>query len=39
MAKANGVQWYRHVVGRDSGTVLRKGLVPVVEGTMICVGL
>ena len=24
MAKANGVRWYRHVLGRDEGHILRK---------------
>ena len=27
MAKANGVRWYRHVLRRDDGHVLRKALV------------
>ena len=26
MAKANGVRWYRHVLRRDDGHVLRKAL-------------
>ena len=26
MVKANGVRWYRHVVRRDDGNVLRKAL-------------
>ena len=26
MAKANGVRWYRHVLRRDGGHVLRKVL-------------
>ena len=26
MAKANGVRWYKHVLRRDDGHVLRKAL-------------
>ena len=26
MVKANGVRWYRHVLRRDDGNVLRKAL-------------
>ena len=29
MAKANGVRWYRHVLRRDDGHVLRKALFEV----------
>ena len=32
MAKANGVRWYRHVLRRDDGDVLRKALEFEVEG-------
>ena len=32
MAKANGVRWYRHVLGRDDGHVLRKALEFEVKG-------
>ena len=32
MAKANGVRWYGHVLRRDDGHVLRKGLEFEVKG-------
>ena len=32
MAKANGVRWYRHVLRRDGGHVLRKVLEFAVKG-------
>ena len=32
MAKANGVRWYRHVLRRDDGHVLRKALEFEVKG-------
>ena len=32
MAKANGVRWYRHVLRRDDGLVLRKVLEFEVRG-------
>ena len=32
MAKANGVRWYRHVLRRDDGHVLRKALEFKVKG-------
>ena len=32
MAKANGVRWYRHVLKRDDGHVLRKALEFEVKG-------
>ena len=32
MAKANGVRWYRHVLRRDDGHVLRKALEFEVRG-------
>ena len=32
MAKANGVRWYRHVLRRDDGHVLRKVLEIEVKG-------
>ena len=32
MAKANGVRWYRHVLRRDGGHVLRKTLEFEVKG-------
>ena len=32
MAKANGVKWYRHVLRRDDGHVLRKELEFEVKG-------
>ena len=32
MAKANGVRWYRHVLRRDDGHVLRKALQFKVKG-------
>ena len=32
MAKANGVRWYRHVLRRDDGHVLRKVLEFEVKG-------
>ena len=32
MAKANGVRWYRHVLMRDDGVVLRKALEFEVRG-------
>ena len=32
MAKANGVRWYRHVLRRDDGHVLRKGKTQVEKG-------
>ena len=32
MAKANGVKWYRHVLRRDDGHVLRKVLEFEVKG-------
>ena len=32
MAKANGVRWYRHVLRRDDGNVLRKALEFEVRG-------
>jgi len=32
MAKANGVRWYRHVLMRDDGQVLRKALEFEVRG-------
>ena len=32
MAKANGVRWYRHVLKRDAGHVLRKVLEIEVKG-------
>ena len=32
MAKANGVSWYRHVLRRDDGHVLRKALEFEVRG-------
>ena len=32
MAKANGVRWYRHVLRRDDGYVLRKALEFEVKG-------
>ena len=32
MAKANGVRWYRHVLTRDDGHVLRKALEFEVKG-------
>ena len=32
MAKANGVRWYGHVLRRDDGYVLRKGLEFEMEG-------
>ena len=34
MAKANGVRWYRHVLRRDDGHVLRKGKTQVEKGAM-----
>ena len=33
MAKANGVRWYGHVLGRNDGHVLRKALKFEVKGT------
>ena len=32
MAMANGVRWYEHVLRRDDGHVLRKGLEFEVKG-------
>ena len=32
MAKVNGVRWYRHVLRRDDGHVLRKALEFEVKG-------
>ena len=32
MAKANGVRWYRHVLWRDDGHVLREALEFKVKG-------
>ena len=32
MANANGVRWYRYVLGRDDGHVLRKALEFEVKG-------
>ena len=32
MAKANGVRWYKHVLRRDDGHVLRKALEFKVKG-------
>ena len=32
MAKANGVRWYKHVLRRDDGHVLRKALEFDVKG-------
>ena len=32
MAKTNGVKWYRHVLRRDDGHVLRKALEFKVKG-------
>ena len=32
MAKANGVRWYRHVLRRNDGHVLRKALEFEVKG-------
>ena len=32
MAKANGVRWYRHVLRRDDGHILRKALEFEVRG-------
>ena len=32
MAKANGVRWYRHVLRRDGGHILRKALEFEVRG-------
>ena len=32
MAKASGVRWYEHVLGRDDGHVLRKALEFEVRG-------
>ena len=32
MAKMNGVRWYRHVLRRDDGHVLRKALEFEVKG-------
>ena len=32
MAKANGMRWYRHVLRRDEGHVLRKALEFEVKG-------
>ena len=32
MAKANGVRWYRHMLRRDDGHVLRKALEFEVSG-------
>ena len=32
MARANGVKWYRHVLRRDDGHVLRKALEFEVKG-------
>ena len=32
MAKTNGVRWYRHVLRRDDGHVLRKALEFEVKG-------
>ena len=32
MAKGNGVRWYRHVLRRDDGDVLRKALRFEVKG-------